>query len=365
MIPNKNAKSLVERRWRVVITWKDNPNKSMRWVASKCGETDVFVSRWVTRFQETGGVNSMKSSGRPRKISDDDLQIVKRIAVDNKCGSRAIAAVLKSENGLTVCEGTIRRALHAMGGRYAACPRRQSISKTAMQKRLQWCRLYRSTSFRGVFFTDSTYVTLCNTKASPRQQVWLFEGEEQCEVVKPRSKQLHIYAGCCFFGKSRLYFATGSSEQKSSYLDPKTKQPRHGVWAGEYQDICRSSLIPDAKRIFGASPKYCANFVFQQDGAKPHKAKSTINMFQTEFGGQGVKLMEDWPPSSPDLSPIENAWAEMKRLVMEKGPLRSLEELKRAVIEAWDSIPNDFFENTVNGMNKRLKDCIKAKGGRF
>lgn len=44
--------------------------------------------------------------------------------------------------------------------------------------------------------------------------------------------------------------------------------------------------------------------IFQQDGASIHrsnKARNTINAW-------GIKLL-DWPPNSPDVSPIENAWA--------------------------------------------------------
>lgn len=354
-----------QRRWRVIINWQDNPTKSLRWIAKKCGESHKFVARWVKRFKETDGVDSGKARGRPRKFCAHDLQRVKKIAMEKNCGSKTISALLKAKNGKAVSASTVTRALAAVGGRHAICPRRQAITAIQKQKRLKWCRAYRRQSFRRVFFTDSTSVTLCATKASPRRRVWLFKGEEQYEQVKHKSKQLHIYAGCSYFGKSALYFATGTSGQKSSHVDPKTKKPRRGVCAEEYQKICRTSLIPDACRIFGRSARYCKNFTFQQDGARPHKAKSTIKMFQMEFSGDGVKLMDDWPPSSPDLSPVENAWAEMKRLVTEKGPVRSIEELKCAVLEAWDSIPNAFLENAMNGMRKRLEDCIKAKGGRF
>lgn len=310
-------------------------------------------------------MNSVTTKGQPRKLCDGDVQRVKKIAMDKKCGAKSIASALRSENGPAVSTSTITRALAACGGRYAVCPRKLHLTEQQMQKRLKFCRDYRRKSFRGIFFTDSTYITMCTTKASPRQTIWLFKGERHKEVVKQKAEKLHIYAGCSYFGKSQLHFATGTSGQKSKYINPKTKQPMRGVCAAEYQDICRRSLIPNAEHIFGQAARYCHNFTFQQDGARPHQAQSTLKMFQVEFNGKGVKLMNDWPPSSPDLSPIENAWAELKRLVREKGPIRSVAELKRAVSEAWDSIPNDFFENAMKGMRKRLEDCIKAKGGRF
>ena len=65
MIPNKNTKSLFERRWRVVITWKYNPNKGMRWVASKCGETDENAWAEMKRLvMEKGPLRSLEEVER-------------------------------------------------------------------------------------------------------------------------------------------------------------------------------------------------------------------------------------------------------------------------------------------------------------
>ena len=42
---------------------------------------------------------------------------------------------------------------------------------------------------------------------------------------------------------------------------------------------------------------------FQQDGGAPsHAAKANID----KFGQEQVALLPNWPPRSPDLSPIEN-----------------------------------------------------------
>ena len=43
---------------------------------------------------------------------------------------------------------------------------------------------------------------------------------------------------------------------------------------------------------------------FQQDGARAHTSKATITWLDANI--KHYILPEDWPPNSPDLSPIQN-----------------------------------------------------------
>ena len=46
--------------------------------------------------------------------------------------------------------------------------------------------------------------------------------------------------------------------------------------------------------------------LFQQDGARAHTSTATITLLDKNIG-QYIPP-EDWPPNSPDLSPVENVW---------------------------------------------------------
>ena len=50
------------------------------------------------------------------------------------------------------------------------------------------------------------------------------------------------------------------------------------------------------------------DIVFQQDNAAIHKSKAPMKWLEE----QNFELM-DWPAKSPDLSPIENIWAILKK----------------------------------------------------
>jgi len=59
-------------------------------------------------------------------------------------------------------------------------------------------------------------------------------------------------------------------------------------------------------------------FYFQQDGAPAHRANTTIDFLAQH--SITVIPQEDWPPYSPDLSPIENLWGIMADKVRACAP---------------------------------------------
>ncbi len=97
------------------------------------------------------------------------------------------------------------------------------------------------------------------------------------------------------------------------------------VTAPVYQDILEHFMLPSADQLFKD-----ADFIFQQDLAPVHTAKST----KSWLNDRGVCVL-DWPANSPDLN-IENLWGIVKRKMRNKRP-KNADELKAAVKETWAS----------------------------
>ena len=102
--------------------------------------------------------------------------------------------------------------------------------------------------------------------------------------------------------------------------------------------------------------------IFEQDGATAHKSKTNTFLLNALFKNGG------WiqnPPNSPDLAyPIETVWAIIKPRVKRRDP-KTIEELKKFLMEEWNSIPKDMVQNLCRGYLERVKKVVEIEGGRI
>ena len=100
------------------------------------------------------------------------------------------------------------------------------------------------------------------------------------------------------------------------------------------------------------------NTIFMEDGAKIHlgAAKKTRKDL-------GIIGFDFWPPSSPDLNPIEKVWRWMKHEItkLEIFPT-TLEALRVEVQRLWDEMDPCKFIPTIESMPKKMREVKKQKG---
>ncbi len=121
-----------------------------------------------------------------------------------------------------------------------------------------------------------------------------------------------------------------------------------------------TSLHPFTKKfwsmLLSADHLFKDDFIFQQDLAPAHTAKST----KSWLNDHGVGVL-DWSANSPDLNPIDNLWGIVKRKMRNKRS-KNADELKATVKETWASIPPQQCHKLITSMPRRIEAVIKAKG---
>ncbi|GFY16264.1 uncharacterized protein TNCV_2349091 [Trichonephila clavipes] len=67
-----------------------------------------------------------------------------------------------------------------------------------------------------------------------------------------------------------------------------------------------------------------------------------------------------WPARSPDLSPVQHVWDQLKRQV---PSCHSVHDLELVVQDLWAHLPQDNIRCPINSMPDRVVACIAAGGG--
>ena len=108
--------------------------------------------------------------------------------------------------------------------------------------------------------------------------------------------------------------------------------------------------------------KYGKDLILEQDGATAHTCKVNKHLLEKLFTNEG------WiqnPPNSPDLAyPIEDLWGIIKPRIKRKNP-SSINEVKKFLIEEWNSIPLKLVQNLCKNYLERIKKVFELKGQRL
>lgn len=341
-------KGTVGWRWQLVIEYQQRGSYSA--VAKQFDTSRNVVRKWVNRNKATGDVQDLPRVGRPKKgLSSPAAHTLLKRGVRSGLACTEIGRLLKNELELDVSVETIRTHLKAHLARPMRPKKVPLMTEAQRAKRVAFSKKWLPRDWSNVVISDSKVFWLCPKGVGSKQ--WVLYEDEPPVIPTPKNQtKVHVYGAVSKWGKTPLFPTAGTSGMKF---------PSKGVTASIYVKLLQDNLMPAMREMMQRrSPKYKGQaWIFQQDGAPAHTAATTKAWLAAQAG---VELME-WPPSSPDLSWIENLWGIVSNKLRKRTDLTP-QNFKETVLQEWESIPLSTCVSLHGSIKRRLQACIDGNG---
>uniref|UniRef100_A0A914QHT3 Transposase n=1 Tax=Panagrolaimus davidi TaxID=227884 RepID=A0A914QHT3_9BILA len=306
-----------------------NENISTRGIAKRIKRSQKVVVSYL-KNPEGYGLKKHKR-GRKSKLTRRQKNQVIQAASNSTKSTKEI----KEDLDLCVHRETVRRVLkhspHIVRAKMLPAP---ALKPEHIEKRISFARNNMATIWRHVVFSDEKKFNLDGPDGF---SCYWRDLRKEPRYFKRRNfggGSLMVWGAFSALGKLELAFT--SSRMNSE----------------DYQQVLQNHYIPFKNR-FRRIP-----LIFQQDNASIHVSRSTKGWFDRKR----INVM-DWPPRSPDLNPMENLWGILvRRIYANNKQYDTKEELKQAILDAWDAIDVQVINNLVNNMQNRIFDVIQRNG---
>lgn len=257
-----------------------------------------------------------------------------------------LRSALIAKHGITVSRRTVIRDLHAIGATSLVRPKVPSRRPTDFAARLRFARKYARVAriARRIIFSDESIVVGTETTG---RQMWVLQRKE----LLPRESKsrynlpsIQVWGAIGFNFKSRLVLFPAFQ------FDDACASGKRGFRLNKLSYV-RRCLATVAQALSGSQR------LFQQDGARCHDNEH-VRQYLTR---KRISFISDWPGYSPDLNCIEHIWGILKQRLGKLAPT-DIDDLKRKVLIAWESITQKEINAIVCGYQQRLKNVIKSGG---
>lgn len=293
----------------------------------------------IRQYQRTGSVEPKPKPGRPRKMNNRSVRLLKRICSNQPfLSSSQLKVKLETVKGVNVSSRTIRRRLveeQLIARRPAKKP---LLSKKNRLARLEFARTH-------LHWTLHDWKRVC---WSDESKFNMFNSDGIQYVRRPKGKRLDpkytkptvkhgggsVMVWGCFSG-----YGMGPLHRIDGIMDRFV-----------YRDILKNVMLPYVE------DNLPLRYKFQQDNDPKHSSKLLKAFFQDEQ----IPVLK-WPSQSPDLNPIENLWEIVDKRIRTQN-YSNRDELFQNLEEKWNNLDKKIIENLIQSMPRRCQAVIDNKG---
>lgn len=325
----------------------------MATLAEEHGCAKSTISKTVKRFERLNSGKSRSRTGRPKAVKT--RQTVRRVLRDVQKNPWKPYKEVAEDLGLTAAS-TVREIAEEKGfGRYVPAVK-PFISDVNIRKRYEWALENKGRNWQNIIWTDETSIVVGEHFGRPRvtcKKGYRYDTKYMLPSYASGRRSAMFWAAISYHGKSRLIRLSWPK-----IVIDKNGEPKKGGFTNkEYAAQILSDALPtflDAQMAYAGT-----DFLVLEDGAPVHRGP---------FVREARELYPfnnlSHPASSPDLNPLENVWAILKRRIWKvRGAHSSLGNLLKATQKVWDEISQEEIQTIIDSMPQRVEAVIDAQGG--
>jgi hypothetical protein len=315
--------------------------------------TRSTVSKLEIKFRETGSVEDIPRKGRPTIPDDKKLDILLAMEEDPHNSVRQIsidhgAAAMTVHNLLTV------EKWHPFKIRLV-----HELNEDDPDRRMEFCQILMERCnldplfVENILFSDESTFKLNGEVNRQNCRYWAKENPRWMREHHTQYPQkINVWAGIV----------------KNKIIGPYFFD--NNVNGLNYLHFLQNFLIPTLVNLYPSrnNPGILdENLWYQQDGAPPHYAAVVRHYINQVFPNKwiGRRGPVEWPPRSPDLTPLDFfLWGHLKNVVYKVRPA-NIEDLKNRITTECRNISEETIRKVQQEFIDRLGYCQAAEGGQF
>jgi hypothetical protein len=227
----------------------------------------------------------------------------------------------------------------------------QKLNEDDPDRRLEFCEWFLSRYevdervLSLIIFSDEAIFQLDGKVNRQNCRIWGQENPHAVQEVPLHSEKVMVWAALWSRGIIGPYFFDGNVDRHS------------------YHNLLVNFLWPQLENLDNIDELW-----FQQDGAPPHYATLVRDWLDENFEDRwiGRRGAIEWPPRSPDLTPLDfYLWGALKGTVYRLPKPTTTDELKARIIEDMGKIDRETIQGVLLNFVTRCRNCVSQDGGHF
>jgi hypothetical protein len=319
----KKLTRLTEEEKIAIIRGRD-ANRSYQDIAHDLHRSEAGCRQFHEKWETTHHLR--EKWGRPVGAGERETARVIELTLANR---RSTVVQVGAQAGIS--RETARLIRHRQGYHYYMCIPIPRLTEHAKTTRVAFADFERTNpDNRVIIFTDESMVAQDLNMGG----IWRTRGEilEEGTYEQDDHPLSVMIWGAVGFG----------------FRGPLVRCPRSVNQVTYKQMLIDCRVFHELLRRYGQR-----GFRWQQDNAPPHQP------VRTELATIYSVLI--WPPYSPDLSPIEQVWAYIKRKLKGRR-FANADELFAALSQEWEAIPQEMIDDFCSSFRARCQVCVNHGG---